>query len=351
MRIAIVGAIDSPTKRDALGGTEIWNFNFAQSLVKRGIKVSLFCAKGSKTDCEMIFTSDAKDIISSDGSISKQKFAISSIAEMIEVVKRQDEFDLIHISVFSIQYALPFVSLIKKPVVITVHGSNLNFNDAKFVIEKYKKPNFVFISKSFAKSWPKPSKYEIIYNGIALENFKFSDKNKGYLFWMSRISSEKGVEDAIAAAKLTAHDLYLAGPIRNNEYFEKNIKPNLNKRIKYLGTLGLRDKVRYFREAKAFLFPIKWDEPFGLVLAESMACGTPVIAYKRGAVTEIIDDNINGFIVAPDSIKGIASAVGKVDEIKRERCRSKIEKNFTIDKMVDRYIDYYKAILGNKIGL
>lgn len=349
MKIALVGPLDSPVKKDASAGSEIWTYNFAEQLKKRGITTSLYAASGSEFSGELIITVDYKDLLKNDGgSISKTKFAFFSISEMVQVVHDQAKYDLIHLSVYSLTYYFPLIELITKPVIVTLHGLSFKKEDAKILLSKNPKANFVAISNSLLTDWDRPRNYKVIHNGISLTNFLFTEGKRKYFFWMGRISKEKGVEDAIKFAQKTKEELIIAGPIRDEEYFNQFVKPNLNSKIRYVGGLGLKEKIKYYQGAKAFLMPVKWEEPFGLVAVEAMACGTPVIAYDRGALPEIISDGIDGFIVKPDDIDGLIKAAKKIEEINRKKCREKVESHFTLEKMVDEYLDYYEEVMKIK---
>lgn len=348
MKIAIVGAIDSPIKKDATAGTEIWTYTFAEALIKKGFDVTLFANSDSQFSGHLIKSVDYKDILNNETKqIDRLKFVFFSVSQFVEVIKKQNEFDLIHISVFSFPYILPMTELIKKPVFITIHGSSSSYEDANIFFEKCREPNYIFISDFFRDYWPKVENSRVIHHGIKLEDFPYSDKPRQHYFWMSRISPEKGLDDAIEFAKSTGEELIIAGPIKNQEYFDSKIKPRLNSKIKYIGELDHKRKIEYYQTAKAFLFTIKWREPFGLVVVEAMACGIPVIAYKIGAMPEIISDKIDGFLVDPNSVEGLVKASKHIGEIDNKMCRLKIEEKFNINKMVDKYIEYYQDVLAS----
>lgn len=351
MKIALVGAIDSETGEDAIAGTEIWTYNFLLELSARGHEVVLFGSKDSKVEQPLVASVDSKDLIDSHtGEISGMRLAYFSIEQMLELIKRQNDFDLIHLSVYSLQYYLPLLKLLNKPVVITVHGSGLNKEDADKILPLVKQLNFVFISNSFLLNWGKPEKYEVVYNGIRIDDFPFNEEKEDYLFWMGRISPEKGLDDAVKIAVRTNSKLIIAGPNRHPEFFNQNIKPRLSDKIKYVGELGLDEKVKYYQRAKAFLMPIHWEEPFGLVLIEAMACGTPVIAYDRGSVPEIIEDGKNGYIVAENDIDGMIDAIKNIDKIDQKYCRESVINRFTIDKMVSNYERIYQKVTKHYQG-
>lgn len=349
MKIALIGAIDSQTSQNATAGTEIWTYSFMSELIKRGHNVTLFASSDSKVDAKLISNISSDKLIDTDtGLMSKERVAFFSIDQMIEVVRNQDSFDLVHISAYSSQYYLPFVKLLRKPVIATIHGPSLKREDAEVALPLVKNVNFALISKSFAGDWGHPEKYKIIYNGINLENFSFSNLAKNYYFCMGRIAPEKGISDAVLFATKSGQKLYIAGPITKPTYFEESIKPHLNSKIKYVGELNFNEKMKYYKSALAFLMPIKWPEPFGLVAVESMACGTPVIAYNRGALPEIITSGQDGYLVEPDSIDGLIEATKKIGLIDRKNCRLAVETKFSISSMTDSYIKYYEDILAGR---
>ena len=345
MKIAIVGPIESAMTADSVGGTETWTYHFAEELVRRGHEVTLFGAEGTKFSGKFVEICSHSDIVDPKiGSLNRLRFATFSVQEMIELVKRLDDFDLVHVSYYSFHYFLPFSSMINKPIVETIHGSPLTREDMEILFKKYEKPYFVFPTKSSADRWPKPKRGQIIYHGIKTEQFPFNEnKREDFFFWMSRIVEQKGVDDAIKFAQKTGSRLIIAGPKNEEAYFDKTVKPHLSDKIQYVGELGFAEKIKYYERAKAFLMPIKWDEPFGLVMVEAMACGTPVIAYSRGSVPEIVDSQ-TGFACPPDDFESFAKAGQVIQEMSEEdyqkmskACRKKVEDQFTFKRMVDEY--------------
>ena len=281
-RIGIVGGVNSPISKDAIGGTEIWTYNFAERLKQSGCDVTLFAPEGSSFSGNMIVTSTKDEIMDDMGTKnSKVNFAVFSINQMIEVVKRQEDFDLFHINFYDFYYAVPFVELIKKPIVVTLHGMNLTSKEANILFSKFKNINYSFISNNLLSRFPAPEKYRVIYNGIDFDSFPLCEEKEDFYFFMGRISQEKGASDAVQFALKTKSKLIIAGPMHDKTYFNVQIKPFLNDRIQYVGELNFSKKVEYYKKAKAFLMPIHWEEPFGLVVLEAKAFGTPVKAYKK----------------------------------------------------------------------
>lgn len=344
MKIGLVGAIDTPINKNSTAGTEVWTYNFAERLIKLGHHVTLFANDASAFSGKLINVVKERELLDKNQTkkISPPKFSMYSVKEMVEVVKKQADFDVIHISVYSFHYLLPLVDLISKPVVITIHGTSFPDSEIGQVFKEYPKVNYVFISKQYEKKWPYPEKYRVIYNGIEVDKFECNKQKGDYFFWMSRISLEKGVDDAIEFAEKTGNRLIIAGPIRDQSYFDLTVKPHLSKKIEYVGKLDFSAKNKYYKSARAFLMPIKWEEPFGLVVVEALACGTPVIAYNRGAIPEIIEDGKSGFLV--NDVLGMIEADKQLKKISSQSCRERAEK-FTLKEMVNNYLDLYKEIL------
>ena len=226
----------------------------------------------------------------------------------------------------------------------------------------------VFVSKSALQtSFHDNSLF--VYNGIEIGQFPFSDEHKDYLFWLGRVRRKKGIKEAVQAATASKKELVISGVIDNAEgkyFFESEVKPliDMNKSIKFIGPSNFTSKVRLYQKAKAFIFPVGWEEPFGLTIIESMACGTPVIAYDRGAIPEIIEDGKTGFIVNSSNadkrgnyvikrtgIAGLNEAINKLCSMSAEEyknmclnCRENAEKYFSSKKMADNYEKIYKEV-------
>jgi glycosyltransferase involved in cell wall biosynthesis len=194
-------------------------------------------------------------------------------------------------------------------------------------------------------------RWSFVHHGIDTAESPFSTAvDEGYLLYLGRIWKPKGVHTAIRVARASGHKLLIAGNIvdhpddRSLPYWEREIKPQVDgKQIIYVGEVDDARKNELLGGAKALLFPIEWEEPFGLVMLEAMACGTPVIAYRRGAVPEVVTHGVDGFI--SDDFEGMVEAVKRVETIDRQACRRTVETRFTVDHMVDRYEALYRSIL------
>lgn len=328
------------------GGIEIMIEKITNELVRRGHDVTLFATGNSKTNAKL-----------------KSVFSRSLFEEEVDWFHRSQnlihaanafssagEFDVIHSHMTD--NALYFSELSKIPMLTTLHnvlpGPKQKMNDDYITFKYYAdKTNFVSISFDQRIHTDIALNYiDTVYNGIDIGNFTFSAKPKDYLAWLGRIHYGKGMWDAFHAAKATKSMLVAAGNITcesDEKYFE-SVKPMINgKDRKYIGEVGPREKNKLLGGAKALLFPIQWEEPFGLVMAEAMACGTPVIAYKRGSVPEIVKHGVTGYVVKDE--KELIEAIKNIGKIDRVECRKHVEKHFTIERMVDAYERVYEKII------
>lgn len=348
LRIAQVAPLWFSIPPKKYGGIEWIVYLLCEGLTKRGHKVTLFATKDSKVPCKLVGTFPRSLI---ESGISWQNPAFN-IMNLTEAFKRAKEFDIIHTHIDL--WECFFSPLTKTISLHTIHNPLYTTEDPKkdfrlFLLKKYRDQNFVAISKSQKKlSAVKLNFVAVIYNGIKIEDFKFNPKPKDHFIWCARIDKYKGIENAIEIAKRAKVKLILAGRLdpTRREYFKKKIKPHLGKQIKYIGEYSHKEKSNFFGQAKALLYPIQWHEPFGLNMVESMACGTPVIAFKMGSVPEIIKDGKTGFVV--NNIKEAVQAVKAIDKIKREDCRKWVEEKFSAERMVSDYEKLYFKLLENK---
>ena len=352
LKIAIIAPLWYKIPPEKYGGTEIIVHNLTEELVTRGHKVTLFASGDSKTSAKL-FSVCSQHLKKNGVEWTDYKYTLLNLSEAF---RRQNEFDIIHSHVDL--YDLYFTPFLKKPLVSTAHGclAARKIKDGKRIICRGKEKmdiyrhfhchNIITISNAQQKlSEAKMNFAGTVYNGIDTKRFKYNSKGSDSFIWIGRMHEEKGVGNVIKAAKRAGVKLILGGRVVNyaeKKYFREKIKPHIDgKKIKFIGEVALRQKSKFFGNAKAFLNPIEWDEPFGLVMTEAMACGTPVIAYKRGSVPEIVKNGKTGYVVDDCSIGGMVKAIKKIDLIKREDCRKAIEDKFSTEKMVDGYEKIY----------
>src|SRR3989344_2619551 len=255
------------------------------------------------------------------------------------------EYDILHIH--PADRALPLsLSHENIKIVYTLHDPIYPWRAEIFKMFQSSNQYYVSISDSQRKPARNLNYLSTIYNGIQLEEFPFSEEYDDYLLFVGRLHPEKGVAEAVEAAKLADEKLLIVGPPVTGAYWDTRIKPYLGDKIKYIGHVDYKDLDQYYRRAKALLVPIQWEEPFGLVMIEAMACGAPGIAFRRGSVPEVIKDGKTGFIV--DTIDEMAEAIKKINIIKRSDCRRHVEENFSSEKMIARYEEEFLRLANAK---
>jgi len=337
MRIAQIAPLWISVPPKTYGGTELIISWLSDELVRRGHEVFLFATGDSKTKAKLIPVWP----VSLWKANLRAPHAVFSLMYK-KVIEMQDQFDIIHDHCEF--YTCPYSKFLKVPIVTTLHHPLTE--ETITLYKKFPNINFVALSKNQKKQAAGVNIVKVIYNGLPLEKYPFNPKPKDYLLWLSRIGPDKGVAEAIDIAKLSGEKLIIAGNIlpQYADYFEFRVKPLIDgKQIQFVGAADFKKKIELFKNAKAFLFPVKRPEPFGIVVIEAMACGTPVIAFKRASMPELIKDGENGFLV--DSVEQACQAVKKIDKIKREVCREWVKENFNLRRMVNRYEKLYKKVL------
>lgn len=244
------------------------------------------------------------------------------------------------------------------PIVYTLHDPPYSAGTIEgWRFDHFPKDNYIAISHHQAESYKSRVKIiDVVYHGIETKSFPFSEAGEDYFAFIGRFIPEKGVVEAINVAKKLGVSLHMASSSNylDTPYYQKVIKPHLdNPLIKVTGYLHPEERNNWLMRAKALIFPILWDEPFGLVMVEAMACGTPVVAYARGSVPEVVVDGVTGFVVEPEEgMDGLVEAVKRINVMSRQEygkmrlaCRKRVEENFTVERMVEGYERVYRKIL------
>ncbi len=319
------------------GGIERIISFVTEELVERGHEVTLFAPGNSKTKAKLV-SLIKRGAISSGASWTDYWWNLFNHSVAFEKAK---QFDVIHCH-WEIMGEF-FQQFISTPTLHTLHNIPRKNHNRWEIYRHYKDDlNLAFISESERKNAPiKFKKNWVVYNGIDLSHFKFNPKPKDHFVWIARICPAKGTKEAIEIAKRAGVKLHLAGQIQpqHQEYFDKEIKPELNSDIKYIGEISQAQLSNFYGQATGCLYPINWEEPFGLVMTEAMATGTPVIVYDRGSAKEVVEDNKTGFVVK--NIDQAVKAVKDIDSINREDCRKRVEKKFSKQRMVEEYEKVY----------
>ncbi len=346
-KIAIIVPPFTTVPPSGQGGTERIADEMIEGFVKKGYKVTLFGAgryKGSASFIQIFKKTISERKIDTTYIEASRPLRIESAYTarvMKEIIKREGEFDVIFNHARGGYLFIPLSLFLKIPIVSIIHLPI--FKEVADILASYKKPNVITISNNQRKGFANINYLGTIYNGINLSEFEFCEKPKDYFLFMGALGEHKNPKDAILAAKKAKVKLVLASGKKREPYFSKEIKPLIDgERIKYIGEVMDKKRINLYKYAKGFLFPIKWQEPFGLVMIEAMACGVPVIAYPNGAVSEVVKNKKTGFIVK--NVDEMVKAIKNIDEIDRKRCRERVEKYFSVEKMVDEYEKVIKKL-------
>jgi len=340
MRIAQVAPLWIPVPPYTYGGTELVVSWLCDELVRRGHEVTLFATEDSKTQAKLI------PIWPKALWRAKLKTPHAVFSLLYEkLISLQDQFDIIHDHCEF--YTVPYSKFLKPPIITTLHHPLTE--ETIILYKKFPNINFIAISKNQRRLGPGINIVKTIYHGLPIEKYDFNPEPKNYLLWLSKIMPEKGIAQAIDIAKLSGENLIISGniPPEYGDYFDFRIKPLIDgKKIQFVGASDFSKKIELLKNAKAFLFPVKRPEPFGLVVIEAMACGTPVIAFKEGSMPELIEDGKTGFLVK--NIEEACQSLKKINKISREYCREYVKKNFNLKRMVNRYEKLYKKVLSHE---
>lgn len=345
MKVAQLAPLWEPVPPITYGGTELVVHNLTEELVAQGHDVTLFACGQSNTSAKL-FSNIQQPLRKS----CTEMYHLYEAELISMLLSMQDNFDIIHNHTGP--SFLPYAHYLKTPIVSTMHNAFNILEEADF-IKKYSHLPFISISDYQRVLAPELNYVSTVYNGINIEQYEFKkepDANNPYLLFLGRICIEKGAHLAIKLAKETGHRLIMAGKIGTHDmdFYNREIKHLIdNEQIIYIGEVNHSQKVNLFKNAIATVHPITWPEPFGLVLTESMACGTPVLALKDGSIPEVMQNGITGFI--EDNIEDLIKKTRAIPLINRRRCREHVEKNFTTQNMVKNYINVYEKIISQKI--
>lgn len=335
MKVAILSPVVWRTPPRKYGPWEQVASNIAEGLIEKGIDVTLFATGDSITKGKLEYI-----IEKPYGENPESDAKVCECLHISHLMERASDFDIIHNNFDFLP--LTYSRLIKTPMVTTIHG----FSSPK-IITVYKKyndtNNYVSISNSDRSS---ELKYiATVYNGINEKEFTYKEKHGDYLLFFGRIHPEKGTYESIKIAKKSGLKLIISGLIQDEKYFKEKIEPYIdNENIIYAGNSGPEKRNELLGGAYALLHPISFEEPFGLSIVESYFCGTPVIAFNRGSMPELVSNGKTGFLVS--NINEAVESVKNINKLKRIDCLKLAESKFTRSKMADDYIAVYKKILN-----
>jgi glycosyltransferase involved in cell wall biosynthesis len=340
LRIAQVAPLFERVPPALYGGTERIVSYLTEELVRQGHDVTLYASGDSITSARLIapcpqalrLNVDAVDRLAPHLIMLEQVFA------------RLSRYDVVHFHVDYLHY--PLSRHHRFPHVSTLHG-RLDIPELGPLYDFYHDEPVVSISNNQRRPLPQANWQATVHHGLPTDAFAWSERSDGYLAFLGRISPEKRVDLAIEIARRAGLRLKIAAKIdaADRDYYEQHIASLLSQpHVDFIGEIGEADKVAFLGGARALLFPIDWEEPFGLVMIESLACGTPVVALRRGSVSEVIEHGVTGFVV--DTLDEAVAAVARVDTLSRRRCRDVFERRFTSKRMAADYLALYRTLLS-----
>jgi glycosyltransferase involved in cell wall biosynthesis len=344
LRIAQIAPTFERVPPRAYGGTELIVHHVTEELVARGHDVTLFASGDSITTAELRSVTPMPRRYGEpapDGLVHAEYVQLANVQAAF-LAEAEGEFDLVH-SHAGIE-GLVLAATSRTPVVSTMHNPYVPATQP--VWDAY--PWFHHaVSRASAATFPSPGALPAIHHGIDVASYRFADHDaRGPLLFLGRFSPGKGADRAIDAALRAGRELILAGKIdaADEPHVEERIRPRIDgNQIRYVGEADGEMKRDLLAGASALLFPIDWDEPFGLVMVEALSAGTPVIGFRRASVPEVIDDGRTGFVV--DDVDGMVDAIGRLESIDRRVCRAEAERRFTVARMVDDVEAMYRSIL------
>jgi glycosyltransferase involved in cell wall biosynthesis len=334
MKVAVLSPVAWRTPPRHYGPWEQVASNIAEGIIKLGADVTLFATGDSITDgtleaiCETGYEEDRS-----------QDAKVLECLHISNLIERAGEFDIIHNNFDFLP--LTYSRLVETPFITTIHG----FSSPR-IVPVYKKYNSSshYVSISDSDRSPDLDYLATVYNGLDASKFIYNEYPQDYLLSFSRIHPDKGIAEAIAIAKKSNCKLLIAGIVQDEGYFKEKVEPLLDDQIQYIGSAGPEKRNCLLGDALALLHPINFDEPFGLSVAEAMLCGTPVIAFNRGSMPELIKDGETGFLVK--DVDEAANAVKDIKKIRRAFCREWSESKFSSKKMAEDYFTLYNKILS-----
>ena len=343
MRIGMLAPLWERVPPEKYGGTELVVYNLTEELVRRGHEVTLFASGDSITSAKLR-SIRLRALRPHPDQLNPGCYSMLHAAECF---RHADRFDLIHNHAG--WNAIPMAALVSTPTVTTLHD-RVN-GEGAMVFRHYEEHPCISISNSYRECAPWLNYVATVHNGIMVERFPFRDRPDAdpYLAFLGRFSPEKATHLAIAAARRAGWRLKIGAKLpdnpRDEQYYKEVIMPQIDgDQIQYLGELNHDQKVELLSGAHALMFPIQWDEPFGLVMIEALACGTPVIACCRGSVQEVIEPGVAGLVC--EEVEELPGAIARIGEVDRAGCRAYVEQHFSVGAMTDAYLVAYDQVLA-----
>ncbi|HLE01164.1 MAG TPA: glycosyltransferase family 4 protein [Bdellovibrionota bacterium] len=340
MRVALLSPLFESVPPKLYGGTERVVYNLCRGLTEANIEVTLFGSADSVTEGKLVPVID-EALRLRNPPVAEPSFYVFRMLSMI--AQRAHEFDVIHNH--NDYWMLPLTEMTRTPVLTTLHG-RLDLPDLKHVLSGFPKAQYVSISDSQRQPVPGLPWARTIHHGIDVQALKFHEKPGKYLAFLGRIDAEKRPDWAIEIAKRSGVPLKIAAKIegkKGEDYFNTAIKPHIDgKFIEFIGEISEAEKSDFLGQALALTFPIDWPEPFGLVVIEALACGTPVLTRPCGSMPELLREGVTGFSHLDVTL--LAERVRDIPKLNRAKCREWVQQRFSLERMAEDYIHVYRRI-------
>ena len=343
MRIGQVSPLYESVPPKLYGGTERVVSYLTEELVRQGHDVTLFASGDSTTAAELVAVTP-RALRLDDQCVDQLAHHILLLERVRSMARR---FDVIHYHIDYLHF--PLSRRMSVPYVTTLHG-RLDLPDLPPLYREFHDAPVISISDAQRIPLPDAGWIATVPHGLPVDLYRAHDSPENYLAFIGRTSPEKGVDRAIEIARQAGLTLRIAAKVDDVDraYFEERIEPLLEgKGVEFVGEIGEREKNDFLGRARALVFPIDWPEPFGLVMIEAMACGTPVIAFPAGSVPEVLEDGVTGFIV--NDVEEAVAAIDRTRRFDRGRCRAEFERRFTAERMARDYVAVYERLLAEPV--
>ncbi len=349
LRIAQIAPLWTPIPPATYGGIELLLALLCDELVDRGHDVTLFASGDCRTRARLreIIPVNLSDLMARGDALMHEYYMNAAMAA---VIAAQDEFDIVHCHLPPAW--LPFAAAMRVPCTFTLHTSP--HGDDEWAMRNFPGADAIAVSHAqvAAASSRLGRKFPVVHNGVDFARYAASFAPGKYLAYLGRMSREKNPLDAIRIAQAANMPVVLAGRPQNaaeENYFRDEVQPLIDgERVRWIGPADHAGKVALLRDAAALVFPIQWDEPFGLVMIEAMACGAPVLAVRRGSVSEVVDEGITGFTAATPA--ELAPLVARACALDRRKVRDHAASRFSHTKMVDDYLAHYHSLIAQRVA-
>lgn len=358
MKIGIIAQSHYPIREPFPGGLEAHTHMLTRELIARGHDVTLFATPQS--DPQLPIEPIHPELLQMDYTILPQMHRSGEQERFMQELHAyqglmlrlcDSDFDIIHNN--SVHYLpVSMASLLPMPIVTVLHTPPFAWLQSAVLLEQpHRKMNYIFISETLKKQWQTFVEHgDVIYNGIDMERWPFQPEAEDYVVWTGRMVPEKGTHYAMEAAQSAGVKLKLAGPVQDQEYFDREVVPRLTDTITYVGHLEQKELAALVSKARLFLATPCWEEPFGLTVAEAMACGTPVVAFRRGAMPELVREGA-GLVVPFADTGAMAQAITKLTgTANRKAAHHMAKQHFSLESMIDGYVQVYERLVGEMRG-